>query len=52
MKSKLVGSVVIICTTKMEVKHVTGRLTQANIKCIEFDDQFSGNQMSKLSFLN
>lgn len=43
----MTGSIVIMCANKMDVKHVTGSLTQANIKCIEFDDQYSGNQMSK-----
>lgn len=46
-KNKLAGSIVIVCASKADVKHVSGSLTQANIKCIELDEQYSRNQMSK-----
>lgn len=39
-----------MCANQADVKFVTGHLTQANIKCIDLDDQYSGNQMSKLFY--
>lgn len=44
--NNVTGSIVIICANKDDAKYVTGHLTQANIKCIEFDTLFSRNQMS------
>lgn len=44
--SNLTGSIVIMCATTAETKIVTGHLTQANIRCTDFDTLFSSNQMS------
>lgn len=52
LQYRLNGSIVIMCATRADVKFVSGHLTQANIKCIELDDQYSGNQMSKLDASN
>lgn len=43
----ITGSIVIMCCSEAEVKYVTGYLTQANIRCTEFDEHYSGNQISK-----
>lgn len=45
--SLMTGSIIIMCANMADVEYVTGRLTQANIKCTDFDSYFSLNQMSK-----
>lgn len=47
--TRLTGSIVIVCANEDDVKMASGHLTQANIKCSQFDSLFSGNQMSKFS---
>lgn len=47
LQYRLSGSVVIMCANEGDVKFVSGHLTQANIKCIGLDNQYSRNQISK-----
>ncbi|XP_055299568.1 uncharacterized protein LOC129567060 isoform X2 [Sitodiplosis mosellana] len=46
----MTGSIVIVCSNLSEVKYVTGSLTQANIKCKDFDNTFSLNQLKLVNW--
>lgn len=52
LKYRLNGSIVIMCANRNDVKFVSGHLTQANIKCTELAEQYSGNQTSKYRTIN